>query len=124
MQFYVLSAEGEPENEKGEKIGAETGIHFICLVANIKRQFEFVQSAWLIGSKFAGLTGESDPLLGNRVPDLGGHPTDGFSIPQAEGPDYRLSDLPRFVTVVGGAYFFLPGLRVLRYLATVRSKGA
>jgi deferrochelatase/peroxidase EfeB len=104
--------------------GTEAGLHFICLVANIKRQFEFVQSAWLIGSKFAGLTGESDPLLGNRVPDLGGHPTDGFSIPQAEGTDYRLSDLPRFVTVVGGAYFFLPGIRALRYLATVRSKGA
>jgi deferrochelatase/peroxidase EfeB len=104
--------------------GTEAGLHFICLVANIKRQFEFVQSAWLIGSKFAGLTGESDPLLGTRVPDLGGFPTHGFSIPQAEGPDRKLSSLPQFVTVLGGAYFFLPGIRALRYLATVRSKGA
>jgi len=104
--------------------GAESGIHFICLAANIKRQFEFVQSAWLIGSKFAGLTGESDPLLGNRAPDLGGYPTDGFSIPQAEGPDRRLSALPQFVTVLGGAYFFLPGIRALRYLATASSKGS
>lgn len=98
----------------------DTGIHFICLAANIKRQFEFVQSAWLIGSKFAGLTGESDPLLGHRLPDLGDSPTDGFSIPQADGPDRRLSGLPRFVTVLGGAYFFLPGIRALRYLATAR----
>ena len=104
--------------------GADSGIHFICLAANIKRQFEFVQSAWLIGSKFAGLTGESDPLLGNRAPDLGGYPTDGFSIPQAEGPDRRLSALPQFVTVLGGAYFFLPGIRALRYLATASSKGS
>jgi hypothetical protein len=26
--------------------------------------------------------------------------------------------LPQFVTVRGGAYFFLPGIRALRYLAT------
>ena len=96
------------------------GIHFICLAANIKRQFEFVQSAWLIGSKFAGLTGESDPMLGHRLPDAGNSPTDGFSIPQAGGPDCRLSGLPQFVTVQGGAYFFLPGIRALRYLATAR----
>jgi deferrochelatase/peroxidase EfeB len=100
--------------------GAETGIHFICLAANIKRQFEFVQSAWLVGSKFAGLTGESDPLLGHRLPDMGEFPTDGFSIPQADGPDRRLNGLPQFVTVLGGAYFFLPGIRALRYLATTR----
>lgn len=99
---------------------AETGIHFICLVANIKRQFEFVQNAWAIGSKFGGLTGESDPLLGHRLPNPGDSPTDGFSIPQANGPDHRLNNLPQFVTVQGGAYFFLPGIRALRYLATAR----
>jgi hypothetical protein len=34
--------------------------------------------------------------------------------------------LPAFTTVRGGAYFFLPGIRALRYLATlddVRSNG-
>ena len=100
--------------------GAEVGLHFICLAANIKRQFEFVQSAWLVGSKFAGLAGERDPLVGHRLPDAGGFPTDGFSMPQAAGPDCRLSGLPQFVTVQGGAYFFLPGIRALRYLATAR----
>jgi deferrochelatase/peroxidase EfeB len=97
--------------------GADTGIHFICLAANIKRQFEFVQSAWLMGSKFTGLHGESDPLLGNRRPDLGGAATGGFSIPGADSPDRRLEGLPQFVTVRGGAYFFLPGIRALRYIA-------
>jgi Dyp-type peroxidase family len=105
-------------------LDTETGLHFICLVANIKRQFEFVQSAWLVGSKFAGLTGESDPLLGHRLPDPGDSPTDSFSIPQADGPDRRLNNLPQFVTVQGGAYFFLPGIRALRYLAMTNSKGA
>jgi hypothetical protein len=31
----------------------------------------------------------------------------------------RYTDLPRFVAVRGGAYFFLPGLRALRYLAAL-----
>jgi hypothetical protein len=34
-----------------------------------------------------------------------------------EGVRRRVSGLPRFVTVRGGAYFFLPGLRALRYFA-------
>lgn len=104
----------------GSSSGHDSGLHFICLVANIKRQFEFVQSAWLMGSKFAGLTGESDPLLGHRLPDPEDSRTDGFSIPQADGPDHRVNSLPQFVTVQGGAYFFLPGIRALRYLATAR----
>ena len=102
----------------------ETGLHFICLVGNIKRQFEFVQSAWVMGTTFSGLTGEHDPLLGHRVPNPGDSPPDNFSIPQADGPDSRLTSLPQFVTVQGGAYFFLPGIRALRYLATARSKGS
>jgi hypothetical protein len=61
---------------------------------------------------------ESDPLLGPRLPGPDGSPTDTFSIPQADGPDQRVTGLPQFVTVFGGAYFFLPGIRALRYLAT------
>ena len=46
----------------------QAGLHFLCLNANIARQFEFVQGAWIASAKFAGLTGEQDPLLGNREP--------------------------------------------------------
>jgi hypothetical protein len=45
---------------------APRGLNFICLNANISRQFEFLQNAWIASTKFAGLTRESDPLLGNR----------------------------------------------------------
>jgi len=96
----------------------ESGLHFVCLNANIGRQFEFVQAAWIAGTKFAGMAGEGDPLLGHRQPALDGCPTDVFSIPQPDGPDRRLTALPAFVTVRGGAYFFLPGIRALRYFAT------
>lgn len=103
----------------GSPTPAESGLHFICLAANLIRQFEFVQSAWIVGTKFAGLRGEGDPLLGHREPGLDGELTDGFSMPRPDGPDQRLCGLPHFVTARGGAYFFLPGIRALRYLASV-----
>ena len=101
--------------------GEQRGLHFICLCANISRQFEFVQNAWMMNAKFDGLVDEADPILGNREPLLGGCPTDRFSLPRADGPPRRLEGLPRFVTVRGGAYFFLPGLRALRYIAEAAS---
>ena len=94
-----------------------SGLHFICLNANISRQFEFIQNAWLMSAKFGGMSDEFDPLLGNREPMPAGHPTDGFSMPQSNGTSRRIAGLPQFVTVRGGAYFFLPGLRALRYFA-------
>ena len=100
-----------------------TGLHFICLGASIARQFEFVQSAWLSASHFNGLQNESDPLLGTRLAAPDAAPADGFSIPRADGPDQRLQGLPQFVTVRGGAYFFLPGIRALRFLASAGQCG-
>jgi len=34
------------------------------------------------------------------------------------GVTERLDGLPPFVTVKGGAYFFLPGIRALRFIAS------
>ncbi len=95
----------------------ERGIHFISLGANISRQFEFVQNAWLASSKFGGLTGESDPLLGNREPIAGCPITNTFSLTKENAAKHEIAALPQFITVRGGAYFFLPGIRALRFLA-------
>jgi deferrochelatase/peroxidase EfeB len=99
--------------------GEDIGLRFVCLNANIVRQFEFVQTAWIAGTKFGGLTQESDPLLGNRQPAAGCPVTDSFSLPQPSGASLRLREVPQFVTVRGGAYFFLPSLSALRYLANL-----
>jgi hypothetical protein len=95
------------------------GLHFICLNANISRQFEFLQNAWINSSKFSGLTGESDPLLGNREALPGCPFTNGFTQPQTEAVPKHRSGLPQFVTVKGGAYFFLPSLSALRFFAAI-----
>ncbi len=100
---------------------SENGLHFICINGNIARQFEFVQGAWLMSTKFDGMTEESDPLMGNREPVAGCPLPNTFSIPRESGLRERCNDLPQFVTVRGGAYFFLPSLRALKYFATVGS---
>ena len=95
----------------------ESGLQFLCLGANIERQFEFVQNAWVASAKFDGLGCVGDPLLGNRQAGLGNGATDVFTIPQPDGPACRLERLPQFITVLGGGYFFMPGIRALRFLA-------
>jgi len=101
--------------------GEDRGLRFICLNANIGRQFELIQNAWIMGTKFAGLTEESDALLGSRAPIRGCPATDTFSIPREGGVAHRMTGIPQFVTVRGGGYFFLPSLRALRYLASLRT---
>jgi Dyp-type peroxidase family len=87
----------------------ETGLFFMCFNANIERQFEFIQQSWLNNPKFAGPLDETDPLLSQQ----------GTSFTLRTGPDREtLPALRQFVRVLGGAYFFMPGLRVLRYLVT------
>jgi deferrochelatase/peroxidase EfeB len=95
----------------------ERGLHFVAVAANIERQFEFVQNAWMMRTKFAGLTEESDPLLGNREAVRGCPFTNTFSLPQKTGVRRRIMGLPQFITVRGGAYFFLPSIRALKYLS-------
>jgi len=86
--------------------GKEKGLLFLCLNANIQDQFEFVQHQWLNSSRFAGLDGEVDPLVGPRH--------DGQSSMTLQAPNgSRQVALPTFIDLVGGAYFFLPGFQAL-----------
>ena len=98
---------------------AETGLYFVCLNASLARQFEFVQGAWINSPAFAGLAGQQDPLLGHRQPLPAGASTAAFSYIDDVGEPRLIADLPRFATVRGGAYFFLPGLAGLRAILNV-----
>jgi deferrochelatase/peroxidase EfeB len=98
---------------------APRGLRFVAVNANIQRQFEFIQNAWMARTKFDGLTEESDPLLGNRAPVKGCPFTDTFSIAQENEVRRRIMDVRQFITVRGGAYFFLPSMRALRYICKI-----
>jgi Dyp-type peroxidase family len=95
--------------------GIERGLHFVCLNSDIERQFEFVQQTWINNPVFAGLDGEVDPLVGNLKKG------DSIFTVQAEPLRQRVYGLSRFVVMKGGAYFFLPGMQALKYLASLRS---
>ncbi len=84
----------------------DRGLLFMCLNTDIARQFEFVQTTWLLNSSFGTLFEEVDPLVGPDGP---------MTIP--EDPLRRTIHVKTFVQMVGGDYFFLPSLPALRYLA-------
>jgi Dyp-type peroxidase family len=87
------------------------GLYFIALNADLRRQFEFIQQTWLNDSTFGGLDNDKDPIAGDN--DSSGK----FTV-QAYPVDRQVHGLARFVTVKGGGYFFLPGIRGLKLLAS------
>jgi Dyp-type peroxidase family len=101
-----------PENPRVDD-GAERGLHFICLNSDIERQFEFVQQTWINNPVFGGLNGEVDPLVGYV------EKADAIMTVPADPVRTRVHNIRRFVSVKGGAYFFLPSIRALRYLASL-----
>ncbi|RMI29012.1 Dyp-type peroxidase [Nocardia stercoris] len=98
--------EGAPDD------GADRGIAAFVLCASLVRQFEFAQNVWVNDTSFHELGNERDPIIGNQDGTL------DFKIPRR--PIRKtIKGIPAFTTVTGGAYFFLPGLRALRYLTTL-----
>jgi len=101
---------GPPIADRYQPDGVSRGLVFITLNANIERQFEFVQHAWITSPNFAGLYDEADPLLGGRT-----LAPDAFTIPGCPVRQ-RLQGILPHISTIGGAYFFLPGIRALRWL--------
>jgi Dyp-type peroxidase family len=106
-----------PQDMLQAEASGERGLHFICIGANIARQFEFVQQTWINNPKFNGLYSETDPLVGDRAP--GGVGVAADFTEQAQPVRKRVTGLPNFVVVRGGAYFFLPSICACRYLASL-----
>jgi Dyp-type peroxidase family len=96
-----------------EDDGIDRGLINLFIQSDIERQFEFVQKEWMKGGEFIGLDpNEHDPING-----VGGAGSQ-MSVPGAKRP--FLFDLPAFVSVKGGEYLFVPGLRALEGLIAQR----
>jgi deferrochelatase/peroxidase EfeB len=89
--------------------GDERGLLFVCLNADIERQFEFIQQTWCVATQFHGIDNEADPILGRRLKST------HFTIPTPKGP-IRIEGLEKFITVRGGGYFFMPSRRALKWM--------
>jgi Dyp-type peroxidase family len=96
--------EGTPDD------GTERGIAAFVICASLIRQFEFAQNVWVNDRNFHELVNERDPIIGNQDGTL------EYKIPKRPLRK-KIMGLPAFTTVRGGAYFFLPGLKALRWLA-------
>jgi Dyp-type peroxidase family len=101
---------------KAKDIEGERGLHFVCFNADIGRQFEFIQNAWANNPKFNGLHDERDPITGNHSHPENNKSSGTFTIPD-KNLRKRFTDVPEFVTVKGGAYFFMPGIKALKYIS-------
>ncbi|MEP7160101.1 MAG: Dyp-type peroxidase [Dermatophilaceae bacterium] len=143
-----------PDSSGGSAVGddgIERGLVFACYQADIENQFEFVQSEWLGDGNIFGLGHVADPLLGahdgSRCPrregTAAGHargapetPADAVD-PTRATPGNTDTDVdpagPRpsahlgpanLVTLRGGAYFLVPGISGIRYLASLPESGA
>jgi deferrochelatase/peroxidase EfeB len=103
---------GPPLPEDSPEDGVERGIAAFVICASLIRQFEFAQNVWINDRNFHELGNERDPIIGSQDGTL------EFKIPKRPIRK-RITGLPAFTTVRGGAYFFLPGLKALRCLASL-----
>jgi Dyp-type peroxidase family len=98
--------EGAPDD------GVDRGIAAFIICADLVRQFEFAQNVWINDRTFHELGNEHDPICGTQDGTM------DFTIPKR--PIRKVhKGLPAFTTLTGGAYFFLPGINAMRYLAAV-----
>ena len=88
--------------------GKDRGIFFVAFMADIERQFEFIQQNWCNSGDVVNVGPDRDPFIG-RAP--GDHK---FTIAGAT-PKF-VHPIPELVTTKGGEYLWLPSLRALRSL--------
>jgi hypothetical protein len=112
MPYGPYLPEGTPDD------GVARGVIFRVFNADIVSQFEMVQSIWMGSANNAGgLSTDQDVIAGLTDPPESGDNRLGstFPIPRPDGMK-TLYGLPRFVTLKGGEYFFVPGLTALDWI--------
>jgi len=109
-QRHRILRRGRSYGNEGDE---EQGTFFICLNADIDRQFEFLQQTWLLSSKFI------DPIAGQSKPGNSSDPSI-FTIQHPDG-DIRIKGLADFVTMKAGGYFFMPGRACVDFFASLQN---
>jgi deferrochelatase/peroxidase EfeB len=92
--------------------GANRGIAVFAGCADLTRQFEFLISVWANDVGFEELN-ERDPFAGLQDGTL------DMVMPKRPIKK-KLKSIPAFTNVTGGAYFFLPSIKGLQYLASLK----
>lgn len=111
--------------------GEDRGLHFISVIADIDRQFEFVQRQWLNDPNFPNGVVPPQPGSGYGPPPTPGEPGDGPDPIAGEFDDgaqdalrqpppgvfHQFPVMHEIVTVTAGEYLFVPSINALKRLA-------
>jgi len=109
--YGPLLPQDAPEDE------VERGVAGFVGCASIVRQYEFAMNVWVNDAAFMDLGNERDPIIGTQ--------DSSFDFTMPKRPIKKtIKGLPAFTTVKGGAYFFLPGIKALRYLSAGASESS
>ncbi|HEV2711146.1 MAG TPA: dyp-type peroxidase [Edaphobacter sp.] len=100
--------------DPAEMDAIDRGVIFMALNASISRQFEFVQQQWISYGNDAHAGNERDLLMGNHA-EGEKYVIQGDTNPA--NPPFICTDLPSFVELRGGEYFFLPSITALGMIA-------
>jgi len=106
-KLHRLLRRGRPYLEKGEL--ERVGLFFIACNADLERQFEFIHQRWLRNFRFQDLFHEDDPIVGSPTKKH-------FTIPGLPSGDQV--SLEAFTETKGGGYFFLPGIKALKFIVS------
>ena len=98
-----------PVLDEGASERDERGLIFVCLNASIARQFELIQSHWLLDGDAFGLGRDQDLLVAPADPE-------GKMTVHGRPPHF-LAPQEQLVTTRGGEYLFVPGITALRSMA-------
>jgi Dyp-type peroxidase family len=113
VQRHRLLRRGRPYRD-----GQKEGLAFVALAADLGRQFEFIQQIWLNRAPMGASADGRDVIAGGA--DSG----PGDMLVAREPSRLQLRELPAFVAVRGGDYFFLPSISALVYLARLGNPAA
>jgi Dyp-type peroxidase family len=109
LPYGPFATEDQPVADSDDR-----GVIFMALNASLSRQFEFVQQQWVQYGNDSHLGNDKDILMGN-------HGGQGRFVVQGDtsptNPPLVCSNLPDFVELRGGDYFFLPSITALGMIA-------
>jgi Dyp-type peroxidase family len=110
LTYGTYVPEGQPVRDEDEH-----GIIFMALNASLFRQFEFVQQQWIEYGNDLHQGNDKDLVIGNHE-GRGKCVLQGTADPQ--NPPFICANLPNFVELRGGDYFFMPSLTALQMMAS------
>ncbi len=102
---------GAPTPQEAGETGS--GTLFLCFMADIDNQFNFIQKVWANSKDFVDRGVGSDPVIGNNKPE-----SETYKWPAPWGTtNQQEADFTHHVKMIGGEYFFAPSMSFLKRIA-------